>query len=280
MIESTKPASPDEVAAHYDALDGFYREIWGEHVHHGLWRSGRESREEAVQALCETVAHELGLSAGARVCDIGCGYGATARFLARDRGYQVTAVTISRAQCAFAQSLEPGASNPIYLAADWLENELPTGSFDGLIAVESSEHMPSLSRFFQQARRVVREQGRLVVTAWLSADVPSAWQRRFLLEPICRAGRMPAMATLGEYEKAAAAEGFELVRLQDLTREVAPTWLQIGWSFVRSLDRKLRHLRVLLHARNWGFGLAALRLTLAYRLRAMRYAIFTFRPRA
>jgi len=27
--------------------DRFYREIWGEHVHHGLWRSGKETPLEA-----------------------------------------------------------------------------------------------------------------------------------------------------------------------------------------------------------------------------------------
>lgn len=279
VIHSSKPASPAEVAAHYDALDLFYREIWGEHMHHGLWRAGRETREEAVYALCEAVAAELMLSAGAHVCDVGCGYGATARFLARERGFEVTALTISPAQCSFAQSLDPGAANPVYVAADWLTSELPDCSFDGLIAIESSEHMPSLPTFFRQARRVLREHGRLVVTAWLSADAPSAWHRQFLLEPICREGRMPSMATAAEYETVASAAGFELLRFQELTREVARTWPRIAWKFVRTLVRKPRYLRVLLQARNWSFAAAAIRLTLAYRFGAMRYGLFTFRPR-
>jgi tocopherol O-methyltransferase len=277
VIQSSKPASPDEVAAHYDALDSFYREIWGEHVHHGLWRTGRETRAEAAQALCEAVADELGLSAGACVCDVGCGYGATARFLANVRGFDVTGVTISRAQCEFARSVEPGAANPQYVAADWLTNELPDGSFDGAIAVESSEHMPSLRGFFQQAHRVLRADGRLVVTAWLAAEAASAWQRRILLEPICREGRMPAMSTAGEYGRAAELERFELLRFQDWTREVAPTWPGIAWTFVRTLVGKPRYFRILLHARNWAFAVAAVRLTLAYRGGAMRYGVFTFR---
>ena len=33
------------VADHYDELDDFYREIWGEHVHHGLWRLRDGERE-------------------------------------------------------------------------------------------------------------------------------------------------------------------------------------------------------------------------------------------
>lgn len=31
------------VAGHYDALDVFYRDLWGERLHHGLWLTGRET---------------------------------------------------------------------------------------------------------------------------------------------------------------------------------------------------------------------------------------------
>src|SRR5258708_36268948 len=44
------------VAAHYDNLDRYYRELWGEHVHHGLWRTGRETPETAVRQLIDLVA--------------------------------------------------------------------------------------------------------------------------------------------------------------------------------------------------------------------------------
>ena len=45
-----------DVAAHYDDLDRFYREIWGEHVHHGLWTSPRSTPEEATRSLIDLVA--------------------------------------------------------------------------------------------------------------------------------------------------------------------------------------------------------------------------------
>ena len=51
MICSSSPVSTEDVADHYDELDPFYREIWGEHVHHGLWESGKETIEEAVVNL-------------------------------------------------------------------------------------------------------------------------------------------------------------------------------------------------------------------------------------
>ncbi|MFX8891546.1 hypothetical protein ABTN09_21320, partial [Acinetobacter baumannii] len=76
------PQSTASVALHNDELDAYYREIWGEHVHHGYWKTGRETPVQAVNALVDLLEEQLDLTAGRQVCDLGCGYGATARRLA------------------------------------------------------------------------------------------------------------------------------------------------------------------------------------------------------
>src|SRR5262245_359341 len=90
------------VARHYDQLDPFYRDIWGEHVHHGLWRSPHDAPDRAVEQLIDHVASALELSQGDTVVDVGAGYGATARYLAPRYGVNVTGYTISAAQQDFA----------------------------------------------------------------------------------------------------------------------------------------------------------------------------------
>ena len=82
MIASEQPVSEAAIADHYDELDPFYRDIWGQHVHHGLWLNGNETSEEAVRKLVELVAQKAELRRDERVIDIGCGYGALAAFLA------------------------------------------------------------------------------------------------------------------------------------------------------------------------------------------------------
>ncbi|HEY5768321.1 MAG TPA: hypothetical protein VIS71_00630, partial [Terrimicrobium sp.] len=67
MICSSSPVSAHDVADHYDELDRFYREIWGEHVHHGFWERGDETPEEAVVNLVASVAKRGHIGAGARV---------------------------------------------------------------------------------------------------------------------------------------------------------------------------------------------------------------------
>ena len=76
MIIPAKEQTSAAVAQHYDDLDPFYRELWGDHVHHGLWTTGLENPAQAVENLIACVARRLELDPGQHVCDAGCGYGA------------------------------------------------------------------------------------------------------------------------------------------------------------------------------------------------------------
>lgn len=66
MIHPNRSQTTAAVAAHYDELDLFYREVWGEHVHHGFWATGRESPLAAVEALVDLMADRLDLAPGKR----------------------------------------------------------------------------------------------------------------------------------------------------------------------------------------------------------------------
>lgn len=276
MISSRTKIERDDVASHYDELDHFYRDVWGNHVHHGLWRTGRETREQAVLQLVELVAREARIGPGTRVCDIGCGYGETARELA-SRGAEVNGITVSPTQFSVATTLNDGAANPKFVVDDWLTNGFGAEEFDVAIAIESSEHMPDKPRFFEQAHRVLRSGGRLVICAWLAAEKPSARAERWLLEPICREGRMPQLGSASDYEELAARAGFQLAHFEDITRAVEHTWPAIVGRLLGKFVTEPRYLRFLFspHAHNRIFALTILRIWIAYRTDAMRYGIFT-----
>lgn len=279
MISARETISHKVVASHYDELDHFYRDIWGDHVHHGLWLRGDETPEQAVLQLAELVRERALVAAGTRVCDIGCGYGATARLFAAS-GAEVTAITISPAQFAVAQ--ERGNANPRFVLGDWLSNELRSQDFDAAIAVESSEHMPDKSRFFQQAERVLRPRGRLVICAWLAAEKPGWLAESWLLEPICCEGRMPQLGSATDYEALARDAGFRLEKFENVTRRVERTWPMIVRRLLAKFAKDPRYLRFLFspYAKNRVFAITIPRIWLAYRVGAMRYGIFTFVKRA
>ncbi len=182
------------IAAHYDDLDDLYRAIWGTDVHHGYWITGKESAAQAAANLTRLVAERAAIRTGSRVCDLGCGYGATALALNRDYGAAVTGLTISNKQYQYAVGAAGNSSQLTFLLADALQNKLPAEAFDAVIAVESTEHIAAKPRLIREARRILRPGGRCVIVAWLTSDRPAHWQRRHLLEPICVEGRLPYQA--------------------------------------------------------------------------------------
>ena len=165
MIRPRSNQTTTDVAAHYDTLDPFYRELWGEHVHHGYWRTGRETPAEAVVALVDLVANRLDLAPGHTVCDIGCGYGATAQALAHAHDVAVTGITLSAVQHARAARRVAARGALAFEIGDWLANRFPAARFDRAYAIESTEHMDDKARCFAEAFRTLRPGGRLVVCA-------------------------------------------------------------------------------------------------------------------
>ena len=277
IYPNVKPRS-GEVARHYDELDRFYRELWGEHVHHGLWRTGRETPEQAVRQLVEVVAEQAGIGEGDRVCDVGSGYGATARQLVRQYGASVTALTLSPAQHAYATARD-ARGNPQYRLGDWLDRPFRAGSFDSVIAIESTAHMDDKLGFFEEAFRVLRPGGRLVVCAWLAGEPLRGWERRHLLEPVCREGCLPGMGNAAEYRTWIAKAGLELDSVQDCSQQVRRTWILCMVRLARKLVTDQRYLRYLMDGRqaNRRFVLTMLRIWVAYRVGAMQYSLFTAR---
>lgn len=281
MILPSRPITSADVADHYDELDLFYREVWGEHVHHGLWRTGLEPAHVAAEQLVEHVAGALALERGERVVDIGCGYGATARMLAERYGADVTAITLSRAQYDVA-SAGPPLPGVRYLRRDWLANDLPDAMADAAVAVESTEHMIDKRAAFVEARRVLRPGGRIAVCAWIARERPRGWEVRQLLEPICREGRLAGMGTEGEYRVFLGDAGFADIRVEDLSAGVKRTWPTCARGLAARLLRDGRYRRFLVDRsrRNRVFALTLLRIWAAYETGAMRYLVFTARRRS
>lgn len=275
MIYPREDQKHKHVAEHYDDLSTWYLEIWGEHVHHGLWETGGESTELAVQQLTHLIARETGVSMDSTVVDIGCGYGGTARILANGFGAHVTGYTLSKAQHDYAVEKTNGSANPTYRLQNWLENGLPDASVDVAISIESSEHMEDKPRFFAEVNRVLKPGGRFGVYAWLARDNPSQRQIDWLLEPICREGRLPSMGSEGDYRQMMWESGFTDITFRDLSRNVRKTWPIIVGRMAKRLLWDREAWRFLFNGQNRIFGITIFRIWAAYYLGAMRYGLFT-----
>ena len=278
MIEPRTPQTGEAVGAHYDELDRWYREVWGEHVHHGLWLRGDETVDEATRQLTLHLIEGAAIEPGAAVCDAGCGYGATARLLASEFDARVTGFTLSQAQAAVAAEAWPSDARCRVLCRDFLDNGTPGSTFDAVISIESSEHMPDKPAFFAEAFRILKPGGVLAIYAWLAPERPSPLQVRVLLEPICREGRLPGMGSPSEYAQWFENAGFQPADYEPLAKRVRKTWPIIIGRMAKRLTWDAEARRFLLAGpENRVFAKTVVRICAAYYTGAMGYGLFVAR---
>ena len=111
------------------------------------------------------------------------------------------------------------------------------------------------------------------------ATGPSPWQKRHLLEPICREGRLPGMGTEADYRDLLAGAGFTVEGAMDVSRQVRGTWgiCAGGHAAKFFTDREARAYLFNAASRNRVFLLTVGRIWLAYRTGAMRYLVWRAR---
>jgi hypothetical protein len=133
-------------------------------------------------------------------------------------------------------------------------------------AIESSEHMEDKQRFFDEAYRTLRPGGRLGVYAWLACEHPHPWEVRYLLEPICREGRLPSMGARASTGRWLLTAGFDIDEVEDLSRQVRRTWSICVYRVAVKLLTQSRYRRYIndKNASNRVFALSLIRLLLAY----------------
>lgn len=276
MIYPDQPQTSEAVAGHYNDLDQYYRKLWGDHLHHGFWKYGNETIAQATQNLIDLVIEQGKIDENSKVLDVGCGYGATAQYLAHSIGATVTALTISKSQWQYARSHDPESTNPRYILGDFLRNEFKPNFYDVIISIESSEHMVDKKKFFEEVYKLLKLNGRFVTCAWLSKENPSKWEIKHLLEPICSEGRLPSMGTPNEYRSMMEKARLTDITFMDITKQVKKTWSICIKRAIRAFfhNKDLRKYLLSKNSNERAFAKSLFRILAAYNLGAMQYGIF------
>lgn len=231
-----------KIIEHYDVLSPHYRRLWGEHLHHGYWTTGLETKEEAQEALTANLAEAAQIAPGAAVLDVGCGFGGSSIYLATRYKAQVTGITISPVQAAMAtQYAERDNLSARFLVMD-ADNITLGDRFDVVWSIEAISHFGSKSAFFTRAVELLKPGGTLALIDWFKQKDLSPGQYRRYIEPIER-GMMVELATMDDYREVIQTSGLHVVQANDLSKHCAKTWdvtvelikTQSLWQIARSL---------------------------------------------
>jgi tocopherol O-methyltransferase len=212
-----------KIIEHYDVVSPYYRSLWGQHIHHGYWIQGNESKETAQIQLIDHLAQLANLKTGSRILDIGCGFGGTSLHLAEKYGASVTGITISPVQVQMAKEAAARTrldANFLLMDAEHMQFAEP---FDLLWSVESISHYSDPRTFFASAVKFLKPGGRFALTDWFQKENLSASDRKKFIAPIEK-GMMVELRGMNDYSDFLASSGLHIVHRQDLTANCAKSW--------------------------------------------------------
>ena len=118
------------------------------------------------------------------VLDVGCGYGTNALYCIRHfQPHHVIGLNLSQVQLKIGQQLvtEAKLADKITLSrGSATDIPLPDGSVDKIVCIEAASHFNTREHFFQEAYRVLRPNGLLVLADYVIPPPEGVLQKTFL----------------------------------------------------------------------------------------------------
>ena len=204
----------DRITRYYD--DSMYHEkLYGyfgfsDFFNYGYWDARTPDQKAACENLVEKLLSFLPAKQG-KILDVGCGKGETAHYLLRYYDAQnIAGINLSEKQLETCRQKVPGAT---FRSMDAAHLDFADHSYDTIICLEAVFHFSTRERFLQEAYRVLKPGGYLVLTDILLTD----WGKRHRLWWVDEANA--ALSDLEQYSELYRRIGFQGVEIIDATRE-------------------------------------------------------------
>ena len=180
---------------HYDTGNDLFQAMLDRRLNYSCayWKGAR-TLDEAQENKLDLICRKIYLEPGMRVLDIGCGWGAFAKYAAEKYKAEVTGITVSKEQVELGKKLCKGLPVEFKLM-DYREL---TGKFDRVVSVGMIEHVgyKNYSTYFEVADRCLRDDGLFLlhtIGSPLSIHSINPWTHKYIFPN----GMLPSVAQLG-----------------------------------------------------------------------------------
>lgn len=221
----SKARDSKSISHHYDVSNRFYSWVLGPSMTYtcAVFPDSSASLEQAQFTKHDLVARKLGLSAGMRLLDVGCGWGGMVMHAAEHYGVRALGVTLSRQQAQWAQKTiaERGLADLAEVRhLDY--RDVPEDGFDAVSSIGLTEHIgrSRVPGYFAFLYRKLRPGGRLLnhCITWNATRGPMPG--KFIGRYVFPDGELEAPGTLASMLHDA---GFELRHEENLREHYALT---------------------------------------------------------
>ena len=219
LRRNSRAGSRDNIHAHYDIGNAFYR-LWldpGMTYSSALFSGdAAQTLEQAQAAKYGRVLDQLQLQPGARVLEIGCGWGGLAE-AGQQRGLHMDGITLSTEQLDYARDRLANASPQARLElCDYrdLDRLAPPEGYDGVASIEMFEAVGEAywPGFFRTLSRHLKPGARACIqTITIADDLFDDYRRGtdFIQRYIFPGGMLPSRAAFMAQAEAAGLEVVE-----------------------------------------------------------------------
>lgn len=219
--------SPNDVAEYYNTTQIHYEQWWdlkkGLSLHYGIWEKGRtRTFTEALMNTNRVLLETVGIKSTDKVLDAGCGVGGAAWFINKNTGADVTGITLSEKQVAYATAMakERGISEKVrFRQMDYTQTDFADETFDVVWACESVSSAPDKLLFIKEAYRILKKGGKLIMSdCFLTREDqqdPNQWIKKW-----GATWGVSNLVTADFFENGLKERGFSSVESFDYTADV------------------------------------------------------------
>ncbi len=211
---NTRRGSRRNISAHYDLGNAFY-EHWLDRTmtySSALFEDPAEPLADAQERKYRRMAELIGLGAGDRILEIGCGWGGFAEYAARTYGCTILCLTLSVEQAAYARQRmkDHGLEDRVEIRIqDYRDVE---GTFDKIVSIEMFEAVGEAywPTYLDALSRRLKRGGKAALQIITIDDAYFEQYRRtpdFIQRHVFPGGMLPGPAA---FERATAAAGLTI----------------------------------------------------------------------
>jgi len=215
-----------DVADYYNSTQIHYEQWWDLHkshsLHYGIWEKDTKNFQEALVNTNKVMMELAQIEDSARMLDAGCGVGGTAVFVSQQRNARVTGITLSQKQLGTAKvfAAEKGLQDQVdFQLMDFTQTTFPDETFDVIWACESVCHAPDPLKFMQEAHRILKKGGRLVLCDFFKTAEDQTDKNNWL-QKWCDTWAVTQLITSEAFVKSLEKTGFTNTQALDLTPKV------------------------------------------------------------